>query len=290
MNCEQAKKIKIVDFLSNMGKQPSRVYGDFAWYNSPVRTDNKPSFKVKLSDNMWFDVSTGSGGNILDLVMLMNSTNVAGALMILQRPELAKQSFSFSEKQNSPGIEIKHIQPLQNRALIEYLNHRGIPSSIGKRYLYEAYYNTYPGQNKSFFALAFKNDKGGFELRSSHFKGCNSPKYITTIPGRDSAINVFEGFMDFLSALAYYRTNKPANKTIVLNTVENLKYAELVIKAASRVNLFLDNDAAGSSATEKIRMLNPNTTDYREIIYPNNKDFNEYLNSKNYENNRKSIE
>ena len=297
MNCEQAKKIKIVDFLSNIGKEPSKVYGDFAWYSSPVRTDKKPSFKVKLSENLWFDVSTGEGGNILDLVMEMNSTSVAGALMILQKPELSKQSFSFSEKQKASGIGIKHIQPLQNKALIEYVVNRGIALSVAKRYLFEAYYKTYQKQEKAFFALAFKNDKGGYELRNGFAtqknpkgnKLCVSPKYVTTIPGRDDAINVFEGFMDFLSALVYFGADRPANKTIVLNTVENLKYIEPFIKSASHVNCYLDNDDAGAGATEKMQLLNPNTTNHSSIIYPNYKDFNEFLNSNDYESKKHTI-
>lgn len=286
MNCEQAKKIQIADFLSNQGYKPIRVYGQNAWYNSPVRTDKNPSFKVNVSKNQWYDAGTGSGGNILDLVMLMNSTNVTGALMILQKPELSKPSFSFSEKQKSASIEIKHIQPLQNRALLQYLKERCIPLEIARIYLMEAYYKV---NDKQYFALAFKNDKGGYDLRNGNktekspngYKLKASPNYITTIPGNNSAINVFEGFMDFLSAMIYYRTKKPGNKTIILNTVKNWAYVEPLLKSAGKINLYLDNDNAGFEATEKIRELNPNVTDYSQIIYPKNKDFNEFLNVQN---------
>lgn len=276
MNCEQAKKIQIADFLSNQGHKPIRVYGQNAWYNSPVRTDKNPSFKVNLTKNQWYDAGTGSGGNILDLVMLINSTSIAGALMILQKPELSKPSFSFSEKQKSDGIEIKHVQPLQNRALIQYLSKRNIPAEIACIYLMEAYYKV---NYKQYFALAFKNDKGGYELRNTYFKGATSPKHITTIPGNNSAINVFEGFMDFLSAMVYHKTRKPANKTIILNSLIHIPYIEPLLKSASKINLYLDNDNAGTQATQKIRELNSNVTDYSQIIYPKNKDFNEFLNN-----------
>ena len=277
MNCEQAKEIKIADFLTNIGIEPARIYGDHAWYNSPVRTDKAPSFKVNLSKNRWFDVGTGTGGNILDLVMLMNSTNVTGALMILQKPELSTSSFSFSEKQKASSIEIKHVQPLQNRALVEYVEQRGIPAQIAALYVMEAYYYTYPGQEKAFFALAFKNDKGGYELRSNSFKGGNTPKYVTTIPGNNNTINIFEGFMDFLSAMVYFKTRKPAHKTIVLNTVGNLKYIEPLVQSARKINAYLDNDEAGQKALSDILALNPNTVNQAAIIYPGNKDFNEFL-------------
>lgn len=54
---------------------------------------------------------------------------------------------------------------------------------------------------KPYFALAFKNDSGGYELRNPRFKGSTS-KDITHIrqkgEPRDTCF-VFEGFMDFLS-------------------------------------------------------------------------------------------
>lgn len=279
MNCDQAKQIKIVDFLSNHGIEPARVYGDHAWYNSPIRTDKTPSFKVNLSKNQWFDVGAGSGGNILDLVMEMNATSITGALMILQKPELSKPSFSFSEKQKSTGIEIKHIQPLQNRALLQYLGSRRIPAKIASLYVMEAYYKA---KERQYFALAFKNDKGGYELRSKSYKLCSTPKYITTIPGNNNSINVFEGFMDFLSAMVFFNTKKPANKTIILNTTHNLRYIEPLLKSARKINLYLDNDESGIKARSEIISLNPNVKDYSSIIYPNNNDFNEFLNSKDY--------
>ncbi|MGQ8335660.1 toprim domain-containing protein [Sunxiuqinia sp. A32] len=296
MNCEQAKQIKIVDFLSSTGRNPARVYGDYAWYNSPLpfRNDSNPSFKVNISKNIWIDVATGEGGNILDLVMAMNSTSVTGALMILQKPELSKHSFSFSEKQKSPGIKINHIQPLQNRALIEYVENRGIPADIASRYLMEAYYKTYPDQEKAFFALAFKNDKGGHELRNGNktakqpqgYKVKATPNYVTTIPGNNNTLNVFEGFMDFLSAMVYFKTKKPAHKTIILNSVVNLNYIESLLKSARKINLYLDNDDSGITAVERVKELNPKVTNYSTIIYPQYKDFNQFLNSNDYENKR----
>ncbi|MGD9930045.1 MAG: toprim domain-containing protein [Mangrovibacterium sp.] len=276
MNCNQAKQIKIVDFLTNQGIEPTRIYGENAWYKSPIRDEKKPSFKVNLLKNSWFDLGTGTGGNILDLVMIMNSTGLTGALMILSKPELSRHSFSFSEKQkeNTHKLEIKHLQPLQNMALVQYLEKRGISAKIAAMYVMEAYYKV---KDKQYFALAFRNDKGGYELRNEYYKGGNSPKYVTTIPGNNSSVNIFEGFMDFLSAMVYYRTPKPANKTIILNSVSNLPFIEHLIIQTPRINLYLDNDEAGTETTEKIQALNPNTINYSKILYPDWKDFNEFI-------------
>ncbi len=48
--------------------------------------------------------------------------------------------------------------------------------------------------------MGFKNNFGGFELRNKYFKGSSSPKEITLISNNSpDRLNVFEGFMDFLS-------------------------------------------------------------------------------------------
>jgi hypothetical protein len=279
MNCKEAKEnIKIEDFLNNLSIQPARNYGRFLWYKSPLpyRKDHNPSFRVDTKTNRWYDAGTGETGNIIDLVITMNVTGVSNALQILQNPGLIKPSFSSFNKQEKyqPQIEIKRIQPVQNRALIQYLENRKIPLDIAIHYIDEVYYSL---KNKQYFALAFKNDKGGYELRNKYFKGGSSPKYITTIPGRSDTVNVFEGFLNFLSALSFFGIKEMENKTIILNTTVNLPYAEQIIKTASKINSFLDNDKAGMTALNTIRELNSNVINQSTKIYPGYNDFNDFI-------------
>ncbi len=208
--------------------------------------------------------------------MNLNKTGIPGALLILQKPELSKPDFSYSEQQNyqTANIEIKHIQPLQNRALIEYLQIRKITPTKAANYLQEAYYKV---NDKQYFALAFKNDLGGFELRNKYFKGSSSPKAITTIPGTSNAVHIFEGFIDFLSALEHYRTTKPAGTCIILNSVSNLQTIIDTLEQYQNINLFLDNDNAGNKAVATIKSIHPKVKDYSKIIYPEDKDFNLFL-------------
>ncbi len=45
---------------------------------------------------------------------------------------------------------------------------------------------------------------GGYEARSRFFKGCIPPKSVSLVKAKDTTADeclVFEGFMDFLSAL-----------------------------------------------------------------------------------------
>jgi hypothetical protein len=186
-------------------------------------------------------------------------------------------SLSF-DKQNCPmaGIKIKHIQKLQTAALIQYLEQRKIPFSIACGYLKEAYYYA---KNKTFFALALKNDLGGYELRNKYFKGSNSPKEITTISGStgNNSVNVFEGFMDFLSALVYYKINKPNCSTIILNSVSQLGKVFNLLSGFEHINLYLDNDRAGKEDTKRIQDKYPKAVNRSKIIYPGYKDFNEFI-------------
>lgn len=282
MNCSEAKKIPIIGFLASQGKQPVETRNGQFVYHSPFKEDKTASLYVdykKYDIQVWKDFSTGAGGNILDLVMKMYNVDITGALIILQKPDLSKPDLSFFSQQEvkTSNIEIKHLQPLQNRALIEYLQSRKITPAKAANYIHEAYYTNYKEQVKPFFALAFKNDKGGFELRSKKFKGSNSPKAITTIPGTSNAVHIFEGFIDFLSALEHYRTTKPEGTCIILNSVSNLESIINTLKQYQNINLYLDNDQAGNQAAETIKSRYPNVKDYSKIIYPDHNDFNEFL-------------
>lgn len=276
MNCQQAKKIPITHYLHTKGIQPKTVKNGSAWYNSPLRNETKPSFKVDRHNNIWYDFGTGTGGNLLDLVTQIEKTGIAGALMILQRPELSNTRFSFSEKQISESntIEMKHLQPLQNRALVQYLSSRKISQAKAVNYVQEAYYQV---NGKQYFALAFKNDRNGHELRNKYFKGSTSPKAPTTIKSNAGALNIFEGFIDFLSALEYFNTRKPKFDTIVLNSVTNLDTILNTLEDYPQINLYLDNDPTGQQAAETIKKAHPKVKDFSKIIYPDDNDFNDFI-------------
>lgn len=201
MNCEQANsQIQIRDFLSKEGIKPATTKGRNLVYFSTFRKEKTPSLFVYPDQNRWHDFGAGTGGKLVDLVCQMHRVSISGALLILQGVDVPRQSFSFAgqrkETSREPVIEIKHIQPLQNRALIEYIESRKIPATLAAKYCQEAYYqvtNPEAGDMKRYFALAFANDRGGYELRNKYFKGGTSPKTITTIPGSLKKVNVFEG-------------------------------------------------------------------------------------------------
>lgn len=281
MNCTTANKMSIAGFLMSRGKNPDRLSGNSFWFS--LRDEKTASFKVDRVKNIWYDFGTGTGGRLIDLVCQMYRVDIAGALLILSGADAPTQSFSFDQPQDNTtesNVTIKHIQPLQNRALLQYLDSRKIPDNIAAKYTNEAYYtitNPSTGEIKQYFAICFKNDLSGYELRNKYFKGSTTPKTITTISGQPEKINVFEGFIDFISALVHYQQPKPRNTTIVLNSLSHLRQLWEILPIFNQVNLFLDNDQAGLKAANEIQSWFPVAVNKSKILFPQHKDFNEFL-------------
>ncbi len=290
MNCKEAKQISIVGYLQNRGFAPAKTQENNLWYNSPLHRDETASFKVDKIKNLWYDHGIGKGGNLIDLVCTADKTNIQGALQILEGIQIPNISLSFQQqKEHIPSFKIDRIQPIQNKALINYIEHRGISLQIASQYLNEAYWkstNITTEQDKTYFGLAFKNDLGGYELNfgigNKSIKLSTSPKGITTIPGSKNHINVFEGFFDFLSYLIYSKLPRAFSTIIVLNSLSNIGNIMEILKFYDNISLYLDNDEAGLRATKQIKDKYPHAINRSKSIYPGSKDFNEFLMKLNY--------
>lgn len=281
MNSYQAKTIKITDFLSSLDFNPVKTNTRESWYLSPLSNEKTASFKVNHILNAFYCFSTGQGGTIIDLVMLMYSCNLKEALDILSGgayvPFIKKESLEICKQ--PPKFEIIKIKNLVSPLLINYLQSRGISPELAFNYLQEIYFNY---GKTSYFGLCFPNDsRMGYDVRYNNFKGyVGASKDISTVvyvPG--SPLLVFEGFMDFLSYLTYFKKTSLKNSVIVLNSTCLVSRAIEKIKGLdiSKIYLLLDNDEAGKNATEKIMdEVNLEVIDKADI-YKNNKDFNDFL-------------
>ena len=90
------------------------------------------------------------------------------------------------------------------------------PSTVAIANCKEMRYTTH---GKRYFAVAFGNESGGYEIRNPFFKGCVPPKDVTLLPVGSTTCNVYEGFMDYLSARALGIGGKEDH--LVLNSVSN---------------------------------------------------------------------
>jgi len=72
---------------------------------------------------------------------------------------------------------------------------------------------------KNYYAIGFKNNVGGYELRNEKFKASSSPKDISLIEDNTEKLTVFEGFFNFLSYLAiHHKQEQPVTNFLVLNS------------------------------------------------------------------------
>ena len=289
MDIQTTKQIRIADYLHSLGYSPVKQQGINLWYKSPLREETEASFKVNTERNQWYDFALGKGGNIIALAQELYCSNHVPYLLQRieeQTPHIRPDSFSFGKQSSSePRFQQLEIVPLSSPALLSYLQGRGINLELAKRECREARC-THNG--KRYFAIAFPNGSGGFEVRNPYFKGCIAPKEISHIRQAGKARTtcyVFEGFMDYLSFLTLRQESCPnypeldGQDYIVLNSVSNVSKALYPLGSYERIHCFFDNDRAGMEALRQIRMEYGRDLYIRDAsqTYSGCKDLNEYL-------------
>ncbi len=311
MNAKQAKQIPMNEILQRLGLKPAKEIRGELWYSSPFRKEREPSFKINPEKNVWYDFGYGGGGNVLDFIMIFyDITSISAALKQLleiigtsqrqQRPNVVPPLPNAAPKSDTiERPKIEKIQSLENRSLIQYLKIRGIERKTAAPYVKEIYYSL---MGKEYFALAFPNLSGGYELRNPYFKGTLGKKDISLLVKRKrkeetdanqtaAAVTVFEGFIDFLSALTFYQTCEAKTPVIVLNSVSLKDQAVQKIREMGKscVYLYLDRDEVGRRIQDDFRQqfgfdtqatqpkgLGITIIDKSEL-YAGYKDFNDFL-------------
>ena len=182
MDIQTAKQIKIADYLHSLGYSPVKQQGINLWYKSPFREETEASFKVNTEREQWYDFGLGKGGGIIELAAHLYATDHVPYILkriAEQTPYVRPVSFSFGKQSSSePSFQQLEIVSLSSPALFAYLQGRGINIELAKRECSEARF-THNG--KRYFAIAFPNISGGYEIRNRYFKGCIAPKEISHI-------------------------------------------------------------------------------------------------------------
>lgn len=293
MNIMQIKQIAIVDFLLAIGFRPTKETAASAWYHAPYREDEDPSFKVNKNRNIWYDFATAKSGDIIDLAVLVYRTqNISKVLKMIAQatPAVPLQVRTFVPHLQTPasdGIRAQtsafknlRVQALASIPLLTYLSKRGIDMEIARQECREAYYTCH-GMN--YFAIAFPNEVGGYEIRNPYYKGCIAPKAVSLISqGQTDSICLFEGFMDYLSFLTLRKRERltvPCYDAdlLVLNSVNNLPKVLPRLRAYKHLYCYLDNDDAGRRVVDMLRELKGDAVHDMMEAYPLYKDLNDIL-------------
>ena len=283
---KEIKSIPLATFLSQLGHESTARKGTRLWYKSPLRQEHTPSFKVETTLNCWYDFGLGRGGNIIDLAAEMyQSTDLRYLMRCIADsclvPSVQTVASSYPQRHSAPSMERFEVMPLEHRALVAYLQERGIPAHIAKAKCKEVHYSA---NGRFYFAVAFENVSGGCELRNRYFKGCRGRKDISYLPwardGPSTECAVFEGFIDYLSALTLGIIS--GVDAVILNSVVNVNKAVPYLKGYTSINCYLDNDTAGRTALTELTALYGSSVIDRSILYSEFNDLNEYLTNQSF--------
>jgi hypothetical protein len=129
--------------------------------------------------------------------------------------------------------------------------------------------------DKQYFAVGFPNEDGGYEIRNRFFKGSIPPKAVSLIRQGSTMVNVYEGFVDFLSGLTlgYGRTED----NLVLNSVANREKAYRHLDGYEAIKCWFDNDKAGQQCLEALQKRYGERVRDFSVLFRPCKDVNEYL-------------
>lgn len=285
MNCKQFNAIKLEEVLQNLGHHPTKQNEKEAWFLNPFAKENHASFKINKNLNYWYLHSEGIGGNNTDFMLKYLKASVKEVLEWAEN-----QNFStfqpqnvFRSKTSKQNYQITEIKQLQNEILKNYLHQRGFSTKIYP-WVKEIHFNM---NGKDIYAIGFKNDSDGWELRNQFYKGSLLKKDISILNLNNKNHNqnetgkriaVFEGFMDALSFVEM----KPFfnGDLLVMNSISLLNRTKEYLKKYPEIHLFLDNDKAGETCKNEILKSFPEAKNHSEI-YALHKDLNDYLQFKN---------
>lgn len=296
METQFARSLPIIEVCYALGLSYEKDSGGNTYFKSPrIPGQRTGSLSVSASKAVWKDYATDEAGDAIRLVEYVLQCDFKAAmawfdthLSSFSRPLTEGQqpvaNNGCSVKQQELGNTVLHTKPLYSYALKEYLESRKIPVALATKYVCEVHYRNKGGK---FYAIGFRSDVGGYELRSAAYKTSTMPKGVKFIKGRvpsATAVVLFEGFMDFLSALVWFNLSQPTFDTIVLNGTGMVTKIQQRIGDYREVRCFLDTDRPGVEALRQLQSWHPNVTDkstlYSGKFLPNGrpmKDFNDLL-------------
>ena len=219
----------------------------------------------------WLDLLSQSEKLLLDSMRFNKACDNLGLA-----PKTVAQHILFESEKTAKRILIEGVEavPLLRSPLTDYLAERGISYDIASRYCCRLNYGV---RGKRYFAVGFPNVAGGYEIRSRFFKGCVPPKDVSLVKAEGSpadVCSVFEGFMDFLSAVTL---GLETGDCLVLNSISNVEKAMRYLDGYGRIDCYLDRDEAGRRTLEMLKGHYGERVCDRSALYDGCKDLNEYL-------------
>lgn len=309
---ESMRCTPMVEVLRDLGLD-TRHTGKGMFF-SPFHDEKTPSFHIDEEQHKWFDHGNRvpcqkAGGDVFDLVMAIKSCTFPEACeyLVAFHPDLSvnhdEDIIDIGGKGYASSLDHRTIDRVlpSFRAynLKDYAqNERHIPLAILNRYCREVHYTNHYKNGTSFspYAIGFQNIDGDWALRwpsSDPRKGKVSTGQNYTVVAPDGsfvrasslqdgsysaskAVVVFEGFMDFMSWLAWKGKEIPERAdVVVLNSVTSntVRAMEFITKHDYIVN-YIDTDETGDKYAQYIKEeIDKLNASGRHIEYHDNRQF-----------------
>ena len=98
---------------------------------------------------------------------------------------------------------------------------------------------------------------------------------MSYVPSPSEQINLFEGFMDYLSLLTM-SPDEEKKAALILNSINNIKKSRFFLSKHKLIYSYLDNDEGGKRTLEQLKRDGFNVQNCSSV-FQNYKDLNEYL-------------
>jgi len=274
------KQIDLVAFLAERGLRWVRRSPKNSCYLSPFRTESNPSFMVNNYTNTWVDRGDSdpksNHGDVIALVMRLDNVPFTEALTTLGHANITPV-IHHEPIEKKKEIELVSVSDLTDPELLSYITiTRGINVDLVHKYCKQVQYSFPNGKypDKTYLSVGFENDLHGYELRNQVVKLNVEARCWSSFKTESEEINIYEGWLDYLSHLTYLGVDRLPETVYVLNGTGMINMLIPFLKG--KCNLYVDNDRGGNSVLEAIKNAGIEFKDCRGF-YEYNNDINEFL-------------
>jgi len=266
MDIEKANSIPIAKILDKLGCILKQQENNTSRYTSPLNIEKTVTLIVNHDRNTWHDENENIYGTPISLVCLYlqrsgESYSISDALrwitnMLGYAPKI-KPITGLIELPTRRKLKKLSVRPLTKTALIYFLERRGIPHELAKRYLKQVQVRDLE-TDEVFTTLGFQNESLGYELQSASFRDCFGKRNITFIRGnvvKPSGIHIFKNGLDYFSAMLRENNGKNFDDdAIILHCMSLLPRPTPFIKGYGYATAYswMDNNAIGSAAIRSL--------------------------------------
>ncbi|OSZ82569.1 hypothetical protein CAP35_04690 [Chitinophagaceae bacterium IBVUCB1] len=297
MDITYAKTIPLQKIFAVWGITPKPIRNGLDLYACPFNDEQLSNLVVNPTTNTWFDPMTGQTGNGIALVCrYLQSEGVNHTVMDAMRWLRNMVGYPYTTielPQDMPDYKsmdacfvIRDIAHVSDPTLIRYLEQRGIPFHVARHKLKQVRVRN-KQTGKSFIAIGFVNEDGGYAIRNPTIKAHIDIRTISFIRGKipkPDGVHIFKDSYDYLSIVIMRNGRLFEEDSIILNSMDCLQDMTAYIRNYGYVYLraWLGNDEQGKTytallqsfcTTENLRFETANNS------YSDFKDLNDKLSS-----------